>query len=973
MIHKNVSLAATVTELRDELAKMKQRPQAIESLTNVSVDHNAMIADMVAQIVELRHEFEDLSLAQRDTPKKQQANDVADNMLKGNNVKAVAEPSSAKTQPPALVNIITCRYVDGTVSISSPAGMSTGRFPLPMPAESGDDAAVAEGERGARGSSDRLHQASIDALGTCRVLLSPKSSTLSGTVSLRKELQHIRLAHEQCGATVAAKDAQIEELQTLRKMQLYKLQGARECISSLTKQVEEARRAAEAAEREAKQRREAVERLQKARLEEEVQAAIAVKNVMELKVMALKVMALKAITLNVAQRLMISALVEGFERWRDQAAEDKQMKAKALKVVQRLMNRVLGEGFKRWRTHVAQLMSLVLRRLRSDARLFISRLAAAWCHWCGSVLSEKQLRCKARRIAKRVLNVALAQGFEIWVLSVSMQEETQIQHCVNVTMPMIARLQSRTVRRAFEAWYERALEGRQMEAMALKVVRRLMRRALVDGFERWRTHAAQLTSLVVKGCRDAARLMKSMLAAAWCPWSEFVACQKQLRCKARRIVERMVNVALAHGFESWVLSVSMQEENPIQQSVSITMPVDFGMIAASETAQQSFDEALKAQICACLDIPPGSVHVLCHQRGSVKAEVILSDVEPEDCSAARSALRLAKDLAKACVDTTSVFATCGLKLCASRAELHGPVSRHVMNAVTSSITEQRATTTLARDRNKHGAVQLMKRIMMKRSMLLFGMWAEGAAEARGFKAKALKVVQRLMSRVLGEDFERWRDHVADVRQEQVMMMKDVQLLVKVLQPLMNSALVGCFECWCEHAAEEKQARAKTLNLVQQLMNIALGGCFERWRDHVAERRQEMVKTIKDVQWLVKVVQRLMSRELMKCLQLWQDSVVEDRQMKAKALKVMQRLMSCALGEGFERWRDTWQRQNRFRTKAGKALHHIVHGAMSKTVNSWQKATASSKRLGIRISQRIARLQSRAMRCAFEAWYERAQE
>ena len=63
---------------------------------------------------------------------------------------------------------------------------------------------------------------------------------------MRKELQHIRLAHEQCGATVAAKDAQIEELQTLRKMQLYKLQGARECISSLTKQVEEARTQQEA-------------------------------------------------------------------------------------------------------------------------------------------------------------------------------------------------------------------------------------------------------------------------------------------------------------------------------------------------------------------------------------------------------------------------------------------------------------------------------------------------------------------------------------------------------------------------------------------------------------------------------------------------------------------------------------------------------------------------------------------------------
>jgi hypothetical protein len=122
-------------------------------------------------------------------------------------------------------------------------------------------------------------------------------------------------------------------------------------------------------------------------------------------------------------------------------------------------------------------------------------------------------------------------------------------------------------------------------------------------------------SLMIKGRRVAARLMKSRLATAWCPWCDFVSCQKQRRCKARTIVKRMVNVTLAHGFESWVLSLSLQEENPIQQSVSITMPVDFGMIAASEAAQQSFDEALKTQICASLDIPPGSVHVLCHQRG----------------------------------------------------------------------------------------------------------------------------------------------------------------------------------------------------------------------------------------------------------------------------------------------------------------------------------------------------------------------
>ncbi len=39
-----------------------------------------------------------------------------------------------------------------------------------------------------------------------------QACTLSGIASLRKELAHTRMAHEERGAAVAAKDAQIEEL-----------------------------------------------------------------------------------------------------------------------------------------------------------------------------------------------------------------------------------------------------------------------------------------------------------------------------------------------------------------------------------------------------------------------------------------------------------------------------------------------------------------------------------------------------------------------------------------------------------------------------------------------------------------------------------------------------------------------------------------------------------------------------------------
>jgi hypothetical protein len=49
---------------------------------------------------------------------------------------------------------------------------------------------------------------------------------------------------------------------------------------------------------------------------------------------------IKTKALKVVQRLVNSAQVGCFERWRDQAAEEKQMKAQALKVVHRLMNSV---------------------------------------------------------------------------------------------------------------------------------------------------------------------------------------------------------------------------------------------------------------------------------------------------------------------------------------------------------------------------------------------------------------------------------------------------------------------------------------------------------------------------------------------------------------------------------------------------------------------------------------------------------
>jgi hypothetical protein len=114
---------------------------------------------------------------------------------------------------------------------------------------------------------------------------------------------------------------------------------------------------------------------------------------------------------------------------------------------------------------------------------------------------------------------------------------------------------------------------------------------------------------------------------------------------------------------------------------------------------------------------------------------------------------------------------------------------------------------------------------------------------------------------------------------------------KVVQRLMNRALVQGFERWRDSVVEERQMKAKALKVVQRLMNRALVQGFERWRDSVVEERQMKAK----------VVQRLMNRALVQGFERWRDSVVEERQMKAKALRVVQRLMKSCIAYAFGRW------------------------------------------------------------------------
>ena len=259
---------------------------------------------------------------------------------------------------------------------------------------------------------------------------------------------------------------------------------------------------------------------------------------------------------------------------------------------------------------------------------------------------------------------------------------------------------------ALKTWQDHTIGRNKMNSKALKVVQRLMNGVMVSAFEGWRDHIIEEQQMKNKALKVAQRLKNGALVSAFEGWRDHIIEEKQMRAKARKVVQRLMNATLVHAFEGWRDQTSAKADNPTLQCVSLTMPMDFDSITGSEELRQNFDEFLGSQICAALSIDPEMVQVLCHERGSVKTEVVLSDelchergsVKAQvvlsdelmgDGFQGRDARTLARDLEKVCTDPEGVFATCGLKLPASSVEMQGFISKAVANTVQASITEQR--------------------------------------------------------------------------------------------------------------------------------------------------------------------------------------------------------------------------------------------------------------------------------------------
>ena len=115
---------------------------------------------------------------------------------------------------------------------------------------------------------------------------------------------------------------------------------------------------------------------------------------------------------------------------------------------------------------------------------------------------------------------------------------------------------------------------------------------------------------------------------------------------------------------------------------------------------------------------------------------------------------------------------------------------------------------------------LLRGLRRKRGAEMLQGWSWWAGKEARQRRTTYRCGNKWRTQSICKAMARWREHAEEEKQ-----MKAKAL--KVVQRLVNRAFVEGFERWREHAVEEKQMKAKALRVVQRLMRLVLAKGFDQ--------------------------------------------------------------------------------------------------------------------------------------------------
>ena len=586
------------------------------------------------------------------------------------------------------------------------------------------------------------------------------------------------------------------------------------------------------------------------------------------------------------------ALAEAWRAWQEIRREKLRLKGVFTKLVMRSKYWQLCTAMGTWSAVVGE-----LRRLKRSAAVILRRwrggvLCAAYGCWISNATERRQMRKVVQRLMHAIHGKVLGSFFRDWT-----GHYVAKQRVVRTMSAVVDRLVHRCLLSAWLRWVEAGHDGRRLRCIARRVLNRLSNKTKSSGFEAFRAYYMHSEET------------NALLAASLCRWQS-----AQVR------MDVISQKRCAYVIDNLHM---INDKQDIPVAVGITLDKDFEATFTDEAAVQQLDAGLQEDICAALGVDLAAVSVLCHQRGSIIAEVALRG--SGDGRDARSAASLSAELVSQVKDCSSALRSRPIGSVAMQAEVHGVVSEPVCLAVMASqrifLTRMQAVGQQAQQRLDG----LRRRVVCKMRngfvASTFELWVQRHQRQRLTYKISARVLLRWSNLALAEAWRAWQEirreklRLKGVFTKLVMRSKYWQLctamgtwsaVVGELRRLKRSAAVilrrwrggvlcAAYGCWISNATERRQMRKVVQRLMHAIHGKVLGSFFRDWTGHYVAK-QRVVRTMSAV------VDRLVHRCLLSAWLRWVEAGHDGRRLRCIARRVLNRLSNKTKSSGFEAFR-----------------------------------------------------------------------
>jgi hypothetical protein len=507
-------------------------------------------------------------------------------------------------------------------------------------------------------------------------------------------------------------------------------------------------------------------------------------------------------------RMMHIQLANAFDQFLERVLDKKEREATCKKVIQRMLHMQTARSFDRFAEAVEQL---------KIQRAVVSRTISKWRTplkefgfngWLDGVAEQKAEEAElAHELSKQELASQLHEETQRGAEKTKKEADRRLQVC----MQTVKRMFHIQLAMAFDSFRDRVTETKEKKATCKRMIHRMLHTNLAAAFDHFTQAVDELRSHHMLVQKTVARWQTPMKEVGFMLWLEYM---EIVKSEQQQEAQALAQQQLTEKYED---SESRYKDLPV--AVAVKYDLDFDETHSNPEATSKFDLHVQEQVSSALGIPFTAVQVMCHQRGSVVAEVVLKTVEmPGGDGDCRTPGMLAQELVDLVKERHSALCRKDLgKLAVKSVTIDGPIADPVCNLVTKAMQ--------ARGNEWHQRLEDSSGVLS----------AQVSKVASRHLDHCKRVIQRLLHSQLATAFDSYHDRVLEVKERR-------ESSKRIIYRMLHAHLAAAFDGFVEAVEQLLGHRKMVLRAVSRWQTPMLQIGFESWCEYLhiikAEEREQ---------------------------------------------------------------------------------------------------------------------------------------